>query len=300
MSGIAGIIVTLLAFLKLKTKTMLYYLIFILLLSILVVVNTFNFYISAVINYENTRLEIFIVIAFFLSFASIIFFSSEAIHAFLSKPYSITKRIIISILSGSSLFLIMIPLLIQTSALKIVDMLWFELYYFYSAFFFAYVAYFIVYCFLNLKSIKNNDYRNMLKTAIILLCIGFPGFIMDNFWEFFQVKLAIIPRRFNFTPTFYFFWNAFTVFFTIKYFFLNPVAEDISSLNLSQSFIQKFNLSEREIEIIKLAIQGLSNPEISEKIFISTGTVKNHIYHVYQKTGVNNKIELINLIRKSV
>ena len=35
---------------------------------------------------------------------------------------------------------------------------------------------------------------------------------------------------------------------------------------------------------------------IGEKLFISTTTVKNHIYHIYQKTGVTNKIQLINLI----
>ena len=45
-----------------------------------------------------------------------------------------------------------------------------------------------------------------------------------------------------------------------------------------------------------MMIKGHSNRLIGEKLFISASTVKNHIYHIYQKTGVDNKIQLLNLL----
>ncbi|QXE18900.1 response regulator transcription factor [Clostridium sp. 001] len=43
---------------------------------------------------------------------------------------------------------------------------------------------------------------------------------------------------------------------------------------------------------------GLSNKEIGNKLFISPNTVKNHVYNIYKKVNVKNKVELINLINR--
>lgn len=56
------------------------------------------------------------------------------------------------------------------------------------------------------------------------------------------------------------------------------------------------DLTERESEIVEYIVMGLSNKEIGEKLFISPNTVKNHIYNIYKKTHVKNKVELINLV----
>jgi DNA-binding NarL/FixJ family response regulator len=50
-------------------------------------------------------------------------------------------------------------------------------------------------------------------------------------------------------------------------------------------------LSKREQEILQFIIDGSSYHEIAEKLFISMATVKSHIYHIYEKLHVNNKIE---------
>jgi len=67
-------------------------------------------------------------------------------------------------------------------------------------------------------------------------------------------------------------------------------------VELSDSFIQKYAISPREIEIVHMIIQGYSNRVIGEKLFISAMTVKNHVYNIYRKTGVSNKVQLLNLI----
>jgi two-component system nitrate/nitrite response regulator NarL len=48
-------------------------------------------------------------------------------------------------------------------------------------------------------------------------------------------------------------------------------------------------LSEREHEVLGLIAQGLSAPEIGERIHLSTATVKTHLQHLYEKLGVSER-----------
>jgi DNA-binding CsgD family transcriptional regulator len=57
---------------------------------------------------------------------------------------------------------------------------------------------------------------------------------------------------------------------------------------------QRMELSERELEIIELVAQGLTNQEIGERLMISKRTVDNHVSNVFTKTGANNRVALLN------
>ena len=50
-------------------------------------------------------------------------------------------------------------------------------------------------------------------------------------------------------------------------------------------------LSQREIEILNLVELGAKNTEIGEKLFISRHTVKSHLYNIYKKIKVTNRLE---------
>lgn len=47
-----------------------------------------------------------------------------------------------------------------------------------------------------------------------------------------------------------------------------------------------------ELEIVRLTVDGLSNPEIGARLYMSRSTVKTHLSHVYAKLGVANRAEL--------
>ncbi|MDE6599964.1 MAG: response regulator transcription factor, partial [Oscillospiraceae bacterium] len=51
-------------------------------------------------------------------------------------------------------------------------------------------------------------------------------------------------------------------------------------------------LSPREIDIVKLIADGLSNQEIADRLYISNGTVRNHISTVLEKTGLEHRTQL--------
>lgn len=53
------------------------------------------------------------------------------------------------------------------------------------------------------------------------------------------------------------------------------------------------NLTKREKEVLNLAILGLNNREISEKLGIKKDTVKAHLSSVYRKLGVPKRIPAI-------
>jgi two-component system response regulator DesR len=52
-------------------------------------------------------------------------------------------------------------------------------------------------------------------------------------------------------------------------------------------------LSEREIEILRLAKRGLPNPQIAQALHISPGTVRNHLSAIYRKLGVHSRHEAL-------
>ncbi len=83
------------------------------------------------------------------------------------------------------------------------------------------------------------------------------------------------------------------LFYAAQYLF---VAEFGAAYQLPEGIVKQYGISPREREIITMLVQGYTNRIIGEKLFISSTTVKNHIYHIYQKTGVTNKIQLMNLI----
>jgi DNA-binding NarL/FixJ family response regulator len=53
-------------------------------------------------------------------------------------------------------------------------------------------------------------------------------------------------------------------------------------------------LSNRENEILQLLAQGMLYKEIAARLFISQETVRKHVYHIYEKMHVNNRVEAIN------
>jgi DNA-binding CsgD family transcriptional regulator len=52
------------------------------------------------------------------------------------------------------------------------------------------------------------------------------------------------------------------------------------------------SLTPTELQVVATVAEGLSNPQICARLFMSRGTVKTHLSHIYAKLGVTNRAEL--------
>ncbi len=59
-----------------------------------------------------------------------------------------------------------------------------------------------------------------------------------------------------------------------------------------QSDADTFGLTDKELELISELAQGMSNREISEKLFLSEGTVRNYISTILEKLGLRDRTQL--------
>jgi DNA-binding CsgD family transcriptional regulator len=64
-------------------------------------------------------------------------------------------------------------------------------------------------------------------------------------------------------------------------------------MDIKEFNCEAVNISERELEIIKLIAEGYTNVEIAEKLFLSPHTVNTHRKNILQKLGINNTAAIV-------
>ena len=81
-----------------------------------------------------------------------------------------------------------------------------------------------------------------------------------------------------------------------KLFILNGM---FNNLKISKKLNQgknRFNLTNREVDVVKQILDGKNNHEVANNLFVSINTVKKHLMNIYKKVDVNNRTELTSLI----
>jgi len=163
--------------------------------------------------------------------------------------------------------------------------------------FFILPLYSIAVFFLFSRKIKNVTLHGMIRSLIIMLLLAFPILILEDILGSFSII-------FNFGRDNPVHMRLFPVVYLMIYLFLlcqglkNVVLEKKLSRTphqISMAFITHFGITEREMQIIALMMEGASNKEIGRKLFISAATVRNHIHNIFNKTDASNRVELIRI-----
>jgi NarL family two-component system response regulator LiaR len=79
---------------------------------------------------------------------------------------------------------------------------------------------------------------------------------------------------------------------------LSPEAARVLMKNVSEPAQPHQDMTGRELEILALMVQGLSNNEIAERLIVSQSTVKFHVSNILSKLGVTGRTEAVALAVK--
>lgn len=71
----------------------------------------------------------------------------------------------------------------------------------------------------------------------------------------------------------------------------------VSKAEISRGQLDKFELTQREVEIMELIAKGNRQKEIAHKLFISEATVKKHLSNIFEKMNVKSSIEAVLKLR---
>ena len=141
----------------------------------------------------------------------------------------------------------------------------------------------------NLKAAEGRQHRKILKrylflgAGIIPVALGYQALLLGGLLP---QALAPVPLPYIFYCLLF---NLMCIANTFLYHVIPPVQK---SEDLRETFFRKYGITSREREIIEYLLEGYSNAKIADALFISAPTVKNHIYHIFKKTGVVNRMQL--------
>ncbi len=114
----------------------------------------------------------------------------------------------------------------------------------------------------------------------------------------FVIRLALDPSAAYYANAVLLLPASLIPFFGIRYGVLREIGKGRSeeSRDRSGQLLDRFNISPREEEVIRLILRGKSNRDIQAALFISHSTVKNHIYNIYQKMNIKSRLQLVSVV----
>jgi NarL family two-component system response regulator LiaR len=67
---------------------------------------------------------------------------------------------------------------------------------------------------------------------------------------------------------------------------------------LNEDEVHRLNLSKRELEVLQLMANGLSNQEIAERLFVSLNTIKTHSAQIFEKMEVKRRTQAVDMAKR--
>jgi DNA-binding CsgD family transcriptional regulator len=145
-----------------------------------------------------------------------------------------------------------------------------------------------------LRRVWHTDKRNFIIGVLIFATIGYVEALINLPRTLRATEITLSHERgFLFSSIPYALFGIFVISYFLKYSLLTPMAMD----ELSQAFLSRYGITDREGEIIRKVIQGKSNADIAGELFISLATVKTHLHNIYKKIGVDSRYDLLARVR---
>jgi DNA-binding CsgD family transcriptional regulator len=145
-----------------------------------------------------------------------------------------------------------------------------------------------------LRRVWGTDKRDFMIGLLVFSTVGY-GETVTNFSQILRSTVVALSTENNFLLSSipYALYGIFLINYFLHYYLPAPMALD----DLSEVFLSKYGITDREREIILKVFQGKSNADIAGELFISLATVKTHLHNIYKKIGVESRYDLLAKVR---
>ncbi len=245
--------------------------------------------------------NIFSILYFFslsVAISLMLYFIPAFLYRFLNIKWTSKQNIIYLLLSISYFILSILGILIE-----------FDIYVISWIIFYISIIFIFVIGFINYKNIEDKTMKRIVKILGLITIIIYPILIYQLI--IYKMEAADIGSMDVSLVLFYIWWNLVMLGYLFWY-FINIVNNKFHSSNISVSSEsipindnnnkkennseekENVNLTRREKEILSYLLDGKTNKEVSLILDISLNTVNNHVANIYEKSGVKNRVELVN------
>ena len=251
--------------------------------------------------------EIFNTLYLFIlsvSMSLMLYFIPAFLYRFLELKWAVKENIEYLILSVIFFILSILGILLH-----------FNFYIIANRIFYLSILFLFVLSFLNYKNIKDRTIKFIVKILGLITILIYPVLIYQliilnkNVFDIGSIDITLV--------LFYIWWNLVMLGYLLWYFIgiiknkNNVIDKNLienNSKNIEENKIinkssskkeeEQINLTKREREILFYLLSGKTNKEVAIILKISLNTVNNHVANIYDKSGVKNRVELVNKFSK--
>ena len=250
--------------------------------------------------------EIFNTLYLFIlsvSMSLMLYFIPAFLYRFLGLKWAVKENIGYLILSVIFFVLSILGILLH-----------FNFYIIANRIFYLSILYLFILGFINYKNLKDSTIKFIVKILGLITIFIYPILVYQliilnkNTFDIGSIDITLI--------LFYIWWNLVMLGYLLWYFisiiknknmFVNKELIKSNSSNIKEKEIinkpqlkkeEEINLTKREKEILFYLLSGKTNKEVSIILKISLNTVNNHVANIYDKSGVKNRVELVNKFSK--
>ncbi|MEI0490680.1 helix-turn-helix transcriptional regulator [Brachyspira pulli] len=241
---------------------------------------------------------------FSIAMSLMLYFIPAFLYRFLNMKWTFKENIIYIVLSVSHFII---------SILGIVTV--FDIYIISNIIFYASIIVLFIIGFINYKKLEDKTMKFIVKILGLITIIIYP-ILIYQFISYRKESYNIGSMDITFV-LFYIWWNLVMLGY-FSWYFINIVKNKNkivnSDIQLTNSSVENevsnntkgmnskteetINLTRREKEILSYLLDGKTNKEVSLILDISLNTVNNHVANIYEKSGVKNRVELVNKFSK--
>lgn len=283
-----------------------YYIVFLFLFGFLLLIRAIKLlsFLAIPLFLSNSIFNILYYFTLSVSMSLILYFIPAFLYRFLNLKWKVKENVLYLILSVIFFVLSILGIILN-----------FNFYIIANIIFYLLILYLLILGFINYKNIKDKMMKLIVKILGLITIYIYPIMVYQlitinkNSLDIGSIDITLV--------LFYIWWNLVMLGFLLWYFIniiknknmfvnesLNNNSNDSKNIENENNAIKKelkeeiISLTKREKQILSYLLSGKTNKEVALILDISLNTVNNHVANIYDKSGVKNRVELVNKFSK--